>query len=110
MSKFLDGVHERLAFELERLKPQTVADATGISRATIYNWINRGNVPLDKLGLLENAGADVLYILTGERSGAASALAPDEAALLDNYRNSSPEAQDALKSTSLLLAQPRKAG
>ena len=54
------------------------------------------------------AGADVLYILTGQRS-AGEALTPalkaDEAALLDNYRHSPSEAQDALRRTGAAFAR-----
>lgn len=58
------------------------------------------------LAATAQVGADVLYILTGERSFTPPpALKPDEAALLDNYRNSPKEAQDALKATSAALAQ-----
>ena len=61
------------------------------------------------LALFAAAGADVLYILTGQRSGTvvpAPALKPDEAALLDNYRHSSPEGRKAIKATSDALAKP----
>lgn len=61
------------------------------------------------LAAMAAAGADVLYILTGQRSGAAvpaPALKPDEAALLDNYRHSSAEGKKAIKATSDALAKP----
>lgn len=68
----------------------------------------------DVLEAFAQAGADVLYILTGKRTThmdetraeyVVAPLKPDEAALLDNYRHSSPEAQAALKATSNALAQ-----
>lgn len=61
------------------------------------------------LAAVSAAGADVLYILTGQRSGAvatAPVLKPEEAALLDNYRHSSPEGKKAIKATSDALAKP----
>jgi hypothetical protein len=58
------------------------------------------------LSALAAAGADVLYILTGERSGSASALKPDEAALLDNYRNSPESGREAVRKTAFAFAQP----
>ncbi|MDR1889628.1 MAG: helix-turn-helix domain containing protein [Zoogloeaceae bacterium] len=100
MSKNLENLFSRLADELKRVGPDTIAAATGISRATIYNWINRGNVPLDKLPLLEKAGLNADYILTGERSGAGG-LSREETALLDNYRHCSKEVQTALEAASL---------
>lgn len=60
------------------------------------------------LAAIAAAGADVLYILTGQRS-AGEALTPalkaDEAALLDNYRHSPSEAQDALRRTGAAFAR-----
>jgi DNA invertase Pin-like site-specific DNA recombinase len=52
MSIILEELHDRLVEELKRIGPQTVAKLTGISRATIYNWMEKGNTPLDKLALL----------------------------------------------------------
>jgi hypothetical protein len=58
------------------------------------------------LSAIATAGADVLYILTGQRSFTPPpSLLPDEAALLDNYRNSPKSARDAMKATSAALAQ-----
>lgn len=57
------------------------------------------------LALFAAAGADVLYILTGNSFSAAPPLAPDEAALLDNYRHSPKDGQDALKATSAAFAK-----
>jgi len=49
----------------------------------------------DYLSAIAAAGADVLYILTGNRS-AASALPSDEAALLDAYRHAPQEKKQAM--------------
>ena len=63
------------------------------------------------LAAIAAAGADVLYILTGQRTGGASAPAPvhalarDEEILLDNYRNCPPDARAAIKTTSAALAR-----
>jgi len=109
MSNFLEGARVRFVEEMERLKPQEVARATGISRATIYNWINRGNVPLDKLSLLETAGANTAYILTGQRSDGASApvLNRKEQTLLAYYRDSSEKGQDAIMQTAFAFAEQK---
>ena len=46
--------------------------------------------------------------LAGQRAGAAlpSPISREEAALLDNYRHSSPEGKKAIKATSDALAKP----
>ncbi|MGH8040378.1 MAG: helix-turn-helix domain-containing protein [Stenotrophomonas sp.] len=65
------------------------------------------------LGALTAAGWDVLYILSGHRSGisvddsSTGLLSPREAALVDNYRNSPEDAKAALDKTSAAFAQPR---
>ena len=45
MSIILEELHDRLVEELKRVGPQTVAKLTGISRATIYNWMERAIRP-----------------------------------------------------------------
>lgn len=104
MSKILDGLHDRLASELKRVGPLVVSKATGISRATIYNWMEKGNVPLDKLSLLALAGVDVTFILTGgyivpEASNYGTVNNADEAEMLAEYREGSEEARDIARYT-----------
>lgn len=61
------------------------------------------------LAAIAAAGADVLYILTGQRTmPVGEVLKPDEAALLDNYRHSPKEQQVLLKATSDAFAQSAK--
>lgn len=58
------------------------------------------------LAAIAAAGADVRYILTGLRDTPLPApLAPEEAALLDNYRHSPEVGRQAIKATSAALAQ-----
>ena len=105
MSTFLDCVQARLIEELEKAGPSEVANASGISRATIYNWMRKGNMPLDKLALLESAGVDVAYALTGQRNSTeASALSQDETFLLENYRKANQGSQQLLLATSAAFA------
>ncbi len=52
--------------------------------------------------------ADVLYILTGRRD--AAQLAPDEAALLDNYRNSSEAGKRTIRGAASASAQQEVEG
>jgi len=51
------------------------------------------------------AGADAIYILTGERSGAA--LDRKEASLLDHYRNSPEEGKDAIWRTAFAFSKQK---
>ncbi|EIJ5166973.1 hypothetical protein LJH26_004275 [Salmonella enterica] len=112
MSIILEKVHVRLVEELKRVGPLAVAKSTGISRATIYNWIERGNTPLDKLALLDSAGVDVTYILTGQRipglGDEKPSLTSRQAALLDNYDNLNDSDKRALERTAFALAEQGK--
>lgn len=117
---------ERLREERERLgfNQSDFAALAGATRKTQFNYESGERSPdAYYFQAILSAGADVLYILTGVRaeeaalqSAAAQNLAgysveklkPDEAALLDNYRHSTPEAQAALKATSDALAQSRE--
>lgn len=79
----------RLAREIERIGGVThVAKQLGAVRNTIYNWLEKGNIPLNKLVELEELGADILFVLTGEH--AAASLAGDEQLLLQAYRTLDP--------------------
>jgi len=55
--------------EIDRVKGGVSAAARhlGKSRNTIYNWIQKGNIPLDQLAKLEAIGVDVGYVSTGRR-------------------------------------------
>ncbi len=104
MSNFLENLHVRLVEELRRVSPPVIAKQAGIARATVYNWMEKGNVPMDKLVLLEAAGADVLYILTGQRSLSMPATDPAEQVLLDSYRRCGAQAKQNLIQTAALLS------
>ena len=103
MSIYLENLHVRLVEELKRVGPPVIAKQTGIARATVYNWMEKGNVPMDKLALLETAGADVNYILTGERTEG-TASDPAEQVLLDSYRRCKPDAKANLIQMAALLS------
>ena len=96
----------RLLEERKRLKmnQDAMAEAAQVAKSTYCNYEAGKRAP-DALALahLAQAGADVLYILTGQR--AAGALAPDEAALLDNYRHTPPERRHTVQEVSSAFAQ-----
>lgn len=104
----------RLKEERERLgyNQTDFAALAGASKHAQINWEKGVAAPnAVALGAWAAAGLDVLYVVTGQHAGggtsALPALAPDEAALLDNYRHSPKEQQDILKATSAAFAQPR---
>ncbi|NNJ83624.1 MAG: helix-turn-helix domain-containing protein [Gammaproteobacteria bacterium] len=65
------------------------------------------------LAAIAKVGADILYIVTGERNavsvrrleGGEERLKPDEAVLLDNYRHLSGRNREIIQKTSAALAQ-----
>lgn len=60
------------------------------------------------LAAIAARGADVLFILTGQRSQApaAPAFTPDELALLANYRQAPTSQKDILQATGAAFAKP----
>lgn len=105
-------IGNRLREERERLglSQPALADICGVTMRSQRNYEKGDRQPdASYLAAVSAAGADVLYILTGQRSGAVAptpALKPEEAALLDNYRHASPEGKKAIKATSDALAKP----
>lgn len=83
----MSGFRERFESEVERIGGvTTISNTLGVARNTIYNWMTKGNVPLNSLmGLAGILGMDVVYVLTGERL--VSTLSEDEAKLLEKYRD-----------------------
>ena len=80
---------ERLKTERKRLGLSQAAagEVVGVSRE-MWGKYERGAMPgVDVLAALSASGADVLYILTGQRSSHLELeLSPEEEVLLDNYR------------------------
>lgn len=82
----MDDFVGRFQEEVERIGgPTAISRDLGGSRNTVYNWIEKGNVPLNRLIALGRVmGMDVLYVITGERSQAS--LSQEEGELLSLYR------------------------
>ena len=101
----------RLREERDRLglSQLAMAEVCGVTMRSLRNYEKGDRQPdASCLAAMATAGADVLYILTGQRSGAAvppPALKPEEAALLDNYRHSPEDQQRLLRETSAAFAQ-----
>ncbi len=110
------NVHERLKSERERLGlSQTgLADLAKVGKTTVINWEKGASAPdAVQLCAMAVAGADVLYVITGERSqGAAEVdlLPADERVLVDAYRRCNPEAKRNLIKTAALLSAGMPAG
>jgi transcriptional regulator with XRE-family HTH domain len=90
------------------LTQEKIMELAGVSKPTVISW-EKGNSTLNAnvLAILSQNGFDVLYIVTGTRTGDPK-LKPDEAALLDNYRHSSEEGRQAIQATSDLLSQQQQ--
>ena len=113
------SIGERLREERERLglsqtDAASIAEKAGVSGATRQSQAlyEKGKRMPDAayLSVIQAAGYDVLYILTGQRGAVAAAppLKPDEAALLDNFRNCDQEGKLLLERSSARYAEPKK--
>ncbi len=92
-------IGERLKLERKRLglNQEQFAALAGVTRNPYTNWETGNTSPTAvQLAALAAAGADVRYIITGERDGPAPEhLKADERLLLERYRASSPSLRDA---------------
>ncbi|MFJ7792934.1 helix-turn-helix domain-containing protein [Pseudomonas sp. NPDC096950] len=92
----MSNFRERFETEVERIGGVTaISNNLGVARNTIYNWMAKGNAPLNSLMALQGVlGMDVMYVVTGERG--ASALSGDEAAMLERFRTAPKAVQKAV--------------
>ena len=104
LDEIIFGFGERFKEEREKLgmTQKELAGRLLTTSRTIISYENNESPPkLLKLTLFHGLGADIGYILTGQRS--VIDLAPDEAALLDNYRNSTADNQAVLRKVGAAL-------
>ena len=112
----MNTIGARLREERERLRKtqDDFAALAGVGKRALIHYEKGERMPdAALLAAIAAAGADVLYILTGQRSGsampapapAAPPLARDEEILLDNYRNLPADAKAAIKATSDAFAR-----
>lgn len=97
---------DRLREERERLglTQDEMATQCGTSKRSYCAYEAGESQPKsDFMASFANVGGDVLYILTGQRS--AGTLAPDEAALLDNYRHTPPEKRHTVQEVTSAFAE-----
>ncbi|MFS9435480.1 helix-turn-helix transcriptional regulator [Citrobacter sp. C348] len=77
----------------------------GVKKNAQSNYENGVRKPdSDYLAGIAAAGADVLYVLTGNRTPVAK-LSSEESALVEKYRASTPEHRSILDTVSAALAQ-----
>lgn len=102
--------HERLRGERERLglSQAAFAEIGGVKANAQGNYEKGERQPdLSYLAAIAEAGADVLYIITGEPAAPqAGALTEAESALLVRYRSATPLGRAALDAVSLALRVP----
>jgi transcriptional regulator with XRE-family HTH domain len=107
---------KRLKDERKRMKlsQKEVADLCGVSREIWGKYERNQSVPGgDVLFSFAAAGADVHYLMTGQKAHLISeespgyTLRPDQKALLDNLEHCPKEDQDAIRRMALLCAGDR---
>ena len=100
------NLHERLKEERERLGHSQTAFAAlaGASKHAQINWEKGAASPnAAALAAWADAGLDVLYVVTGQRTGGASTPAPARAVsegdrvLLDNFHAAPAQVQAGVK-------------
>ncbi len=90
-----------------KLNQQAFADRVGVSKTTQFNYEKGLRQPdATYLAALSEMGVDVMYVLTGSRS--LNSLAPDESALLDNYRHLCDEQREAVYRVSEVMSADYK--
>lgn len=106
----MEHIHTRLREELERLNLSMADAARDIGEESSQGirdvCSGRKRASAELVAKLAVVGVDVLYILTGTH-GAAPALKPDEAALLDNYRHCSGEVQQGIKAQAVAMSKSK---
>ena len=103
----MDGFGERLRAERKRLglSQRALAEIGGVHANAQGNYEKGARSPdAAYLTAISEAGVDVLFVLTGQRSIGESSLAPDERALLDNYRKTSPERRASMDEVGRAMA------
>lgn len=100
-------ISDRLRGEREAmgLSQQAMAELSGITARSQRNYESGERLPdAAYLAAIAKAGADVVYVLTGQRDGSVPTLDAAERVLLDSYRRCQPEARAHLIKTGALLS------
>lgn len=97
----------RLQEERKRLgmTQEGIAEKLAATKRSVINWEGGAALPgAEVLARYAATGADVLYVLTGERNPSMPALDSAEQVLLDSYRRCGAQARQNLIQTAALLA------
>lgn len=62
---------EQLNLAIEKFGITAAANQLGVARNTVYNWVSKGNMPLNKLLALRDLGVDVSCILNTKKNSIA---------------------------------------
>ena len=102
-------VGERFRVERDRLalSQEAMATCLGVSRRTLLAWEKGEQFPNGlELSQAADMGADVLYVLTGQRTPTpAQSLSPEDSELLADYRAATPEDQVLVRRMLALVAE-----
>lgn len=88
------------------------ADRLDVDRKTVGQWERGERVPSGTvlLRMAGEFGADIGYILTGKKGGAAPANRPDEEQLLAHYRAAHSDARERIRQIAATAANSPKRG
>lgn len=110
----MSGIGQRLREERERigLSQRAFGEIGGVKANAQGNYESGDRVPAaDYLAAVADAGADVLYIVTGQRTPIpATALAADEAQVLEQYRALPEQDKASVARLTTALAEMAKQG
>ena len=105
-------ISERLKAERESLglSQQALADRVGVSLRSQQNYESGDRIPdATYLGAMAEAGADVLFILTGQRGQPVpqlTKLPPRVRALVDNYEHTDEAGKKIIEAAASAAAKP----
>lgn len=106
----MENLHIRLKEEIDRLGLSMAETARQMGESDsqelrdVCSGRKRASAALVAKIAISEIGADVLYILTGQR-GAPPALSREEECFLDNWRHSPKDAQESMKTMCAALAK-----
>lgn len=101
-------IERRLKEERERigLSQPRFGEIAKVVKQTVIQWEKGVSAPdAVQLAAISEAGADVLYILTGARNVAVQPISPRQRALLDNYEHSDEKGKTIIEGTANLAAE-----
>lgn len=104
----MNTIGERLREERERLEKTQTEFSTlgGVKKGAQINYEQNKRQPdATYLSAIAAAGADVMYVLTGQHSTDAQAISPRQRALLDNHEHSDDQGKSIIEGTAFMAAQ-----